>query len=267
MSESVVLVTLDNNVTVSKNGATATRVYLDADMLPNAVATTLPSIGDVYDENISALLVVSITTTYLADNPNCGHKYTVQYSTNIGDQSNNSDGERKQNRTFGVSAQYKTFTKSGLKDASWFEWASDNAEANDLTLKKREVLVTFNIHRKVYVLKIDQWIELVARCIGLINSDWFAGEPTGTVLFNGCSMTQYLDHSGKIRWKADLSFLRKKLDNTTPDTDTWLKEWRPEKMRYEKPSIGSGKDAAYLYKSCSLNRLTQNYYGEVEEIY
>lgn len=258
---SVVLITANNNVNINKDGSSATRIYVNAAILPDKTPTFLPEISDSYADDWTELRVISVIQTYIDNDPNCGLQYEVQYSSVVDDTPDTYE-ERQIPRTIDMSSEYQTYRKTGIEDGKWFVWDSDDEPCNDFILKKREVISNFTVHRRIYADSIQTWTKVLADRVGLVNSSEFYRVPQGSCMFLGASMTQYLDNKGRERWRASMKFSMKVVDDNWELSDAWLKVWRPEKNTYEKPTC----DGRELYEKVDFNVLiTKDYASQIED--
>jgi hypothetical protein len=201
---------------VSYDGSSGTRVYLDTDKVLTATKVPLPNIGDAWDTNNPSLTLKSITTTYIRDNPNCGRLFTCSYDGVPITQSSVLIGEDDLPKSVSIGGE--NWAWEPKEDT--FTWRSSGDPVRKQMISKRVVLG--NITIQGVVRDFDEYLGLVMEIAGGFNEQKFRGLPIGTVLFQGADFTEFRNRTNQKRWRVALNFVvRKCTGNFTDMKDGW----------------------------------------------
>lgn len=258
MSISVVGVVSSWEVVQNVDSWTGTREYVDAAVLPAITPEDLPEIGDSWDLTWIGLRVNSIRMFYLGDDPTCGKKYTVNYSTLPIE----SDTSTDYPTTIELSADYQTYSDSKEEYTGTNHWVwPDGKRASELKFRKREITSTIVVHRFVYDSNLNDFMAASTACSGLVNvaatdiNDINVG--IGQALYLGSSASETRTESGSKKWLVQLKFAVKAVSltaGTAPSLTSgygWNYVYRPAKNTYEKVTFGGDP----LYNSTSFAAL------------
>jgi len=250
--------------TMSKDGPTGRRCFVDASVLPNKTVVSLPNIGDKWSDEYPECRLRDIRITYIDDNDLCGKQYECNYSARPDDQlKTNDDGMFSRRDERELATQIDTGAETLIiepyelpKDAAdlskyasyLYKWQSDDADCAQpiyILIPKHTIV----IERIISDSKLDEFFAVSAECSGKVNKDKFFELEPETVLYLGASMVSQWSPFGltyKKQWKAKLTFIYRPLG--------WQYIWRNDKATFDKP-LRKSEGEPSLYQTISFEEL------------
>lgn len=237
------------------NGCNATRCYIDCeDNHPEA--TTLPLIGDSFDDNNANCTAKKISTEFLCERSNVLKRYTISYDSYVNPEStydntgNNSD---LLPISIELASDYDTFTNQEDDTATDF-WAwedSPTERALGVTIFKNLAMETFIITRYVWGQNLEEYNTNAKLAVGKINILEFMGFAPETVRFDGASLEEVKNNriSNARKWLAKLKFSVK-----LNDGDSWQKLYDKKTNTYKTLIFGNNANVK-LYDTYDLQTL------------
>ena len=244
---------------VSQEGQQGTRVYMDAAEHPQGatLGMALPNIGDKWDANWENCLCRTISCSYDGGTEDCGRTWTLSYDSRRTDEAQNivnQTGGAWAGTYAGLPVQVESAGEvaSFLPDKHSWRWtsgssgssessnSSESDESDHMDVDQSLALPvkssTIRLSRILTLDKLDDWFAVEAPLRGRINKlAMFALNPH-TVLYTGCSISDFWNPAGERQWRVELSFQHKSVKTyTVPDSDGWNWFLREKDGTWQKP--------------------------------
>lgn len=272
---SVVQITEDYSLTISKDGVNGTRSYVTASLLSDKDSVFLPYIGDSWSDDYPLVVVDNIDATAIEENPYCGYKYIVTYGPRTED-SKDDDGDFLP-ITYEVSSVNETYSETGVIKKSGFgadgiysgkhldnddedviaakkHWVwPDGGIAIGLQAVKRQVNVGLKITMVAKIDSADFFHQKSILKVGKVNSSKFLGSPKGLVLYLGAEMSELNTDNAKRKWEIVTHYLVNVKDGIFEAENGHNKVFRPGAgvNNWDTPLL----DGEKIYKATSFASL------------
>jgi len=250
------------NQHLTNDAVTGVRVYIDTDVGENTIFANfdkvdIPTLDDIWDVNYPTCVVTDVDVTYFGESEDCGRLFTITYSTDPQDeppQESTPTSAEDLPTSMDVGGEFTSFTPSASASITW----SDGTTPVKIPIVLQTPLGTIRLHR--VIKSFDDYMKIAMGFYGRVNSTTFRNVwPIETVMFKGCSASQFTNRAGEKRWNVELVFMIRSVTHNLDEPaqgstalDGWNFKLNPKTGLFERPTRGGN---GYPYIQANFNTL------------